>query len=148
MERNYHIFYQMLAGLTPEEKQQLGLGNLGVKDLFYLNVGDTNRCMDEETIAQEKQRFLDWKSSLAVLGIPFMEVVRVLASILLLGNVEFVGGRDPESYDVDIVGRDELNAVASLLAVPTAMLCRGLTSRTHVVRGQPVNSMSDANLVS
>ena len=40
------------------------------------------------------------------------------------------------------------DAVASLLGVPCTLLCQGLISRTHSVRGQPVKSMSDANLVS
>ena len=146
MERNYHVFYQMLAGLTAEERKQLGLDGLGVRDFAYLCQGDAREPADP---AGDAQRFLDWKASLAVLGIPFFDVVRVLSCILLLGNIEFVGGgRDSsEAYDVDIVGRDELNAAASLLAVPTTLLCQGLTSRTHNVRGQPVTSMSDANLV-
>lgn len=34
-ERNYHIFYEMLAGLSEEELQNYGLGS--VEDYFYLN---------------------------------------------------------------------------------------------------------------
>ena len=82
-----------------------------------------------------------------MLGIPFMDVVRVLASILLIGNVEFAPRGSDDAYDVEIIGKDELNSVASLLGVPTTLLCQGLTSRTHSARGQPVKSMSDANLV-
>ena len=106
-------------------------------------------------------RFADWKSNLAVLGIPFMDVVRVFASILLLGNVEFVAGSgnpdNPETdetaaggggYDVEIIGKDELNSVAALLGVSATHLLQGLTSRTHIHRGQPLKSMSDANMVS
>ena len=88
-----------------------------------------------------------------------MDVVRVFASILLLGNVEFVSGNgsggdvcgDEASggggYDVEIIGKDELNSVAALLGVSATHLLQGLTSRTHMVRGQPLKSMSDANMV-
>ena len=71
MEKNYHIFYQMLAGLSQEERSQLGLEGFTVRDLLYLNMGDTRQ--DE---VQDAARFADWKSNLAVLGIPFMDVVR------------------------------------------------------------------------
>eukprot|EP00095_Tigriopus_kingsejongensis_P002709 maker-scaffold809_size94238-snap-gene-0.26 protein:Tk02709 transcript:maker-scaffold809_size94238-snap-gene-0.26-mRNA-1 annotation:"myosin-i heavy chain" len=141
MEKNYHIFYQMLAGLAEEEKKQLGLSGFSVRDLLYLNMGDTRQ--DE---SQDAQRFAEWKANLAVLGIPFMDVVRVLSAILLLGNVEFAPRATEESYDVEIIGKEELNSVSSLLGVPTTHLCQGLTSRTHSVRGQYMKSMSDANL--
>ena len=71
----------MMAGLNPEERSQLGLEGLSIKDLNYLNIGDTRQ---DET--SDAKRFADWKSNLAVLGIPFMDVVRVLSAILLLGK--------------------------------------------------------------
>ena len=51
---------------------------------FDFFLGDTRQ--DE---VADSQRFSEWRVSLAVLGIPFMEVVRVLAAILLIGNVQF-----------------------------------------------------------
>jgi dachs protein len=77
-----------------------------------------------------------------------MDVVRVLAAILLLGNVEFAPGGGDESYEVDVIGKEELNSVANLLGVSTASLWQGLTTRTQAVRGQLIKSMSDSNLVS
>ncbi len=62
----------MLAGLTAIERSKLGIRNLTVKDFDLLNSGDT--FQDEE---QDAKRFLDWKESLLVLGIPFMDVIRV-----------------------------------------------------------------------
>jgi len=80
-----------------------------------------------------------------VLGIPFLDVVRVLAAVLLLGNVQFVDG---QGLEVDVKGDAELKAVASLLGVSGVSLFRGLTSRTHNARGQLVKSVCDANMVS
>lgn len=62
----------MLAGLTPPERSKLGIRDLTVKDFELLNTGDT--LQDEE---QDAKRFVDWKESLLVLGIPFMDIVRV-----------------------------------------------------------------------
>ena len=75
-------------------------------------------------------------------------MVRILSAILLLGNVDFEPREDDNGFDVEILGKTELNAVASLLGVPITLLCQGLTTRTHTVRGQLVRSNYDAMTVS
>ena len=132
----------MMAGLHQDEKIQLGLDGLTVRDLNYLNIGDTRQ---DET--EDAKRFEDWRASLAILGIPFMDVVRVLSAILLLGNVLFAPGLGEDAFDVEIIGKDELNSVAKLLGISPTLLWQGLTMRTHSVRGQPIKSMSDSHLV-
>jgi dachs protein len=142
-EKSYHIFYQMMAGLNSEERSQLGLEGYTIRDMAYLNMGDTRQ--DE---LADADRFAEWKASLAILGIPFTDVVRVLTAILLLGNVEFAPRVGDDSFDIDVIGKEELNTVARLLGISTTLLWQGITTRTHAVRGQPVKSMSDSNLVS
>lgn len=145
-EKSYHIFYQMLAGLNNEERNHLGLSGYHLRDFKYLNVGDTRQDLEVDAA-----RFSDWRQSLSDLGIPFMDVVRVLSGILLLGNVQFVPprmDRGDDSFDVEVNGKEELSVVARLLGISTTLLWQGITTRTHTVRGQPVKSMSDANLVT
>ncbi|KAI8117599.1 Myosin-I heavy chain [Lucilia cuprina] len=137
-EKNYHIFYQMLAGLSREERVKLNLEGYSPLNLRYLQNGDISQN-DQEDAA----RFQAWKTCLGILGIPFLDVVRVLAAVLLLGNVQFIDG---QSLEVDVKGETELNAVASLLGVPPAALFRGLTTRTHNARGQLIKSVCDANM--
>ncbi|KAL7647373.1 UNVERIFIED_CONTAM: hypothetical protein RMT77_000969 [Armadillidium vulgare] len=138
-EKNYHIFYQMLAGLTQEERTKLHLQGHSVRTLKYLSEGDIRQ--DE---ANDAKRFEEWKACLGVLGIQVLDVVRVLAAILLLGNVTFIEG---QGLEVDIQGGShELKSVAALLGVSSAALYSGLTTRTHNVRGQLVKSMCDANM--
>lgn len=43
------------------------------------------------------------QSSLSVLGIPLSDVLRILAAVLLLGNIEFVEG---PGLELDIVGNN------------------------------------------
>ena len=81
---------------------------------------------------------------IGVLGIPFLDVVRVLAAVLILGNVGFT---DRPGMEVGVIGENELASVAALLGVPPPALLRGLTSRTHNARGQLVKSVCDANMV-
>ena len=76
-----------------------------------------------------------------------MDVVRVLSAILLLGNVIFTPGLGDDAFDVELLGKDELNSVAKLLGISSTTLWQGLTMRTHSVRGQPIQSMSDSHMV-
>lgn len=84
-----------------------------------------------------------------LLGIPFMDVVRVLAAVLLLGNVNFV---DNGSGEVVAKGETELASVARLLGITFPSLFRGITTRTHseTTRGntQLIKTTCDANTVS
>ncbi|XP_050306303.1 myosin-VIIa isoform X2 [Anthonomus grandis grandis] len=137
-EKNYHIFYQMLAGLSSDDRTKLNLDGHSLSTLKYLQHGDVR-----QDVSEDASRFQAWKTCLGVLGIPFLDVVRVLAAVLLLGNVHFSDGKGME---VDVRGETELNAVAALLGVSGAALFRGLTSRTHNARGQLVKSVCDANM--
>jgi len=84
-----------------------------------------------------------------LLGIPFMDVVRVLAAVLLLGNVNFA---DNGSGEVVAKGETELASVARLLGITFPSLFRGITTRTHseTTRGntQLIKTTCDANTVS
>lgn len=75
----------MLAGLSEEERTRLKLDGFSVHNLRYLKDGDTHQ--DE---AEDAARFQAWKACLGILGIPFIDVVRVLSAVLLLGNISFI----------------------------------------------------------
>ena len=75
----------MLAGLSDEERTRLKLDGFSVSNLKYLKDGDIRQ--DEQ---EDAARFQAWKACLGILGIPFIDVVRVLSAVLLLGNISFV----------------------------------------------------------
>lgn len=138
---NYHIFYQMLAGLTDKERSNLYLENLtSVKDFHYLSMG--NPPAPPEVL---KEQFEHWKSCLATCDVSFDDVSRILAAILLLGNITFVG---KTGLELDVKGQNELKAVAALLGVSSMTLYQGLTTRTYVTtEGISVMPISSANKV-
>lgn len=75
---------------------------------------------------EDAARFHAWKTCLGILGIPFLDVVRVLGAVLLLGNVQFTenaaGAAEPAA-------EAELASAAALLGVPAPALLRGLAER-------------------
>ncbi|RWS18809.1 unconventional myosin-XV-like protein, partial [Leptotrombidium deliense] len=85
-ERNYHIFYELLAGLTNQEKEKYGL--LIAEKYFYLNQGAS--CEIEGKNDAEDFRFL--LAAIQVLGFTNEEqdvIFRILASVLHIGNIYF-----------------------------------------------------------
>jgi hypothetical protein len=60
------------------------------------------RYLKEAPSTVDARRFAAWKSALYTLGIPFSDVMRVLAACLLLGNVFFV---EAEGDDLDLEGQ-------------------------------------------
>ncbi|XP_003739021.1 unconventional myosin-IXa [Galendromus occidentalis] len=131
-EKNYHIFYQMLAGLSYEEKEQLGLEDCSVESFNYLNQADT-QCDTQ----LDAERFRNWKSGVAVLGIPYLDIMKTLAAILLLGNINFVD----KDGAVDIESGREIKKVAGLLKITPTALYSALTRRIRYVHRHPMSTV-------
>jgi dachs protein len=84
-EKKYHTsYYLIFGGLTAEELARLSLEAHSVKNLRYLNRGDT-QCNQTE----DSQRLTSWKTCLVVLGTPFLDAIHVLTGALLLSNLQF-----------------------------------------------------------
>ena len=103
-EKNYHVFYQMMAGLSQEERAALDLKGYSLSDLSYLNRGNTRT---DET--EEVERF-NWKVNLVILGIPCMDVLKVMTAILLLGKIKFL--ESGAGLELDMNSKGELQTGA------------------------------------
>ncbi|XP_067936089.1 unconventional myosin heavy chain 6-like isoform X2 [Watersipora subatra] len=122
-ERGYDIFYMVLIGMSSSEREHCHLVGQDEDSLVYLQ--NTHRKPLHARKYQEKYSY--WKSSLLTLGINHLDVLKVLAAVLLIGNFSFTEGDDGK---VDLVGNTELQATATLLGVPVACLYQALTGRT------------------
>ncbi|CDF88146.1 BN860_03378g1_1 [Zygosaccharomyces bailii CLIB 213] len=88
LERNYHIFYQLLQGLSSQELRKLELNSTSIKDYRYL-------CNSNASIpgVDDAQDFQELLSAFKIMGFADDEVnqiFQVISIILHLGNVEFV----------------------------------------------------------
>ncbi|KAJ3605608.1 hypothetical protein NHX12_027653 [Muraenolepis orangiensis] len=124
-ERNFHIFYQLVAGGEDELLRWLGLDR-NCQNYSYLVQGD---CAKVSSINDKSQ----WRTVRnAFSGIEFSEkdvenLFAIIASVLHLGNVKFES--DPLGNAILHDNNPELHWLSKLLGIPTRVLQQGLTHR-------------------
>uniref|UniRef100_A0A8C8MGX3 Myosin VIIBb n=1 Tax=Oncorhynchus tshawytscha TaxID=74940 RepID=A0A8C8MGX3_ONCTS len=101
-ERNYHIFYCMLTGMTTEQKKNLCLGD--ASEFNYLKRGDCIVC-DGRDDAKDYTRIRTALKILTFTETHCWEILKLLAALLHLGNVSFEGGAIYGKLFIWIVGR-------------------------------------------
>ncbi|KAK1900154.1 Unconventional myosin-VIIa [Dissostichus eleginoides] len=132
-ERNYHVFYCMLKGMTPEEKKKLGLSR--ASDYTYLTMGKCTVCDGRDDLKE----YSNIRSAMKVLMFTDKEnweIYKLLATILHMGNLRY----EARTYDnldaCEVVHSPHLTTTATLLE--DLMNC--LTSRTLITRGETVST--------
>ena len=132
-ERTYHIFYQLLAGATSEERDRLNIEDasdyalLASSGCYRLPGGpfsDDASGMDELRAAM---RTLGFKAK------HVNSIFNLLMAILLLGNIEFVEGVSREDT-AHVVNTLVLDQIARLLGVSPEDLAQAMTIKTSYVR--------------
>nr|XP_027798387.1 unconventional myosin-VIIa isoform X4 [Marmota flaviventris] len=136
-ERNYHVFYCMLAGMSQEQKKKLGLGR--ATDYNYLAMGNCITCEGRV----DSQEYANIRSAMKVLmftDTENWEISKLLAAILHLGNLQYKA-RTFENLDAcEVLFSPSLTTAASLLEVNPPNLMGCLTSRTLITRGETVST--------
>ena len=133
-ERNYHIFYQLVAGATDAERQELGL--LSTEDFEYLNQGGTP-IIDG---VDDKTEFDATRKSLTTIGVSDetqAEIFRILAALLHLGNVKITATRTDSSLSSD---EPSLVRACELLGINAAEFAKWIVKKQLVTRGEKITS--------
>lgn len=148
-ERNYHIFYMLLNGLSNEEKDTLEVD--AKRSYSYLTTtasaagyvdddGDSavHTVVDGTYVNLERV-----KQAMKVLSISEWEmwqIFQLLAALLHLGNLQYKR-KIIENIDATEI-HDNLNSsrVAHFLGIPRSVLCECLTRRTLYVNDERVVS--------
>ncbi|XP_075425742.1 unconventional myosin-VIIb isoform X2 [Ascaphus truei] len=135
-ERNYHIFYCMLLGMSSEKKKQLNLGS--PSDYNYLTMGNCTTCDGRN----DAKSYAEVRSAMKVLLFSEMEqhdISSLLAAILHLGNLDFQGAMYGNLDCCDVRDSIHLSSVATLLEVGSGELTSSLTNRSLIIRGESVS---------
>ncbi|KAF9084999.1 hypothetical protein BGX23_010053 [Mortierella sp. AD031] len=143
-ERNFHIFYQLLAGATIEEKTHLRLTD-GMA-FHYLSPASLNR---NRTLAglDDAEEFGKLKNALKVLGFQKKQVAQIfqlLAAVLHLGNLTFMEDTSHTNDACVVRNVDSLIFVADILGVDPNALQNTLTYKTKMIKKELCSVFLDA----
>ncbi|NXD97494.1 MYO15 protein, partial [Chaetorhynchus papuensis] len=128
-ERNYHVFYELLAGLPVEQKEEMYLQE--AESYFYLNQGRACEVIGKE----DSQDFLVLVQALEGISLSddqLSSTWAVLAAILQLGNICFTSYEKGSFEHAAIASDTEIQIVANLLCVSAEFLQSAVTHRVTV----------------
>ncbi|XP_041640053.1 unconventional myosin-XV [Cheilinus undulatus] len=123
-ERNYHIFYELLAGLPPHEKTSLYLQE--AETYYYLNQGG-DCTIEGKDDGEDFRRLLSAMDILCFTPEELNGIYRLLSSVLHLGNVYFQPHQAEGQEVASVVSAQELRTVAELLQVSPDGLQKSVT---------------------
>ncbi|KAK9454909.1 chitin synthase-domain-containing protein [Dipodascopsis uninucleata] len=143
-ERNFHVFYYLLAGTTEPERVHLAL-----------DPGKRYRYLGHPTQLKiginDQEGFSRFKAALKILDFPRSEIAQicqVLAAILHVGQIEFIpaGADDDEDENhARVKNREDLEIVATFLGVRPEDLEASLVYKTQSFRRERVTLVLDPN---
>lgn len=132
-ERNYHIFYQLCAARGLPELRSLKLNT--PESFHYTSQGGQMTIPGiDDSVDLERTR-----NAFTILGVQSdqqMEIFRILAAVLHLGNVNIEGiGRDSERSSID-ADDNSLAIFSKLLGVERSQMAHWLCHRRLAVGGE------------
>ncbi|KAH7318783.1 putative myosin MYO2 [Stachybotrys elegans] len=133
-ERNYHIFYQLVAGASDKEREELSI--LPVEQFEYLSQGN---CPTIDGV-DDKAEFEATKKSLHTIGVDADKqtaIFKLLAGLLHLGNVKITASRNDSVLSPT---EPSLERASSILGVDATEFARWIVKKQLVTRGEKITS--------
>ncbi|XP_077947267.1 unconventional myosin-X isoform X1 [Gasterosteus aculeatus] len=132
-ERNYHIFYSLLAGADKDHRDMFLLSE-GPESYHYLS---QSGCVEDGSL-DDKQLFDSVMAALSVMEFTeeeIRDVFKLLSAVLQMGNIEFMtaGG-------AQITSKGVVSNVSELLGLDSFQLSEVLTQRSMILRGEEICS--------
>ncbi|KAA1115098.1 class II myosin [Puccinia graminis f. sp. tritici] len=140
-ERNFHIFYQFTKGASPQQREEYGIQD---PSAYYY----TSRagCLDVPQMddVEEWHQTLQAIQTIGLSADEQSNILRMLATVLWLGNVQYAENSEGNAYVMD---ESVVEFVAYLLEVDVNMVKKALTSRTmETQRGMKRGSVYEVPL--
>lgn len=134
-ERNFHVFYYLLAGLSQEERQHLRL----VEKVSYRYLGQSSVASSRNPMRRKDDglRFDQLKMAMKNAGFSKRQVAQIfqlVATIAHLGNLDFTVDRHRNEDTAVVRNVDLLGTVAEFMGVRPAALESALSCKTTLVR--------------
>lgn len=134
-ERNFHIFYYVLHGSTPEEKSILHLND--ASSYSYLFKTKEAARLAGGLAAEDTEKYNELKLLLKSLGInkaTILQITQIIAAILHLGNLQFIDDATNMQDSAIVKNTTELDITAELLGVESKALETCLTYQTKLIK--------------
>ncbi|ETN02246.1 hypothetical protein PPTG_16497 [Phytophthora nicotianae INRA-310] len=151
-ERNFHVFYELLAGACDDMKKELQLESLSAQEFQYVSGG---QCYQRNDGVRDDKQFQLVLQSMKALGFTNVEqaaIWKILSALLHLGNVLFVASSEDEGEEDNraasepcrlasaspssLTVQEHLDIVSKLFAVDQEELVSALTTRKISVGGE------------
>lgn len=172
-ERSFHVLYYLLAGTSPAEKAHLGLDTSGLGRDASISTGNrTSSAMGHKrwrylghptqlkVEINDTEGFQHFKTALRKLEFPrsaIAEICQILASILHIGQLEFIssqatapGADDSGGYSHEggetvttVKNKDILGIIAAFLGLSAQDLETSLGYKTKTIHRERVTVMLD-----
>jgi len=133
-ERNYHIFYQLVAGASDTERGELGLGT--ADDFDYLNQGHAPQIDGID----DSEEFVATRQSLSRIGVSEhqqAQLWRILAALLHIGNIHITATRTDSQLSAT---EPSLVKACGLLGIDADNFAKWTVKKQLVTRGEKIMS--------
>uniref|UniRef100_A0A8C3WL50 Myosin IXB n=1 Tax=Catagonus wagneri TaxID=51154 RepID=A0A8C3WL50_9CETA len=128
-ERNYHVFYYLLLGVSEEERQEFQLKQ--PEDYFYLNQHNL-KIEDGEDLKHDFERLKQAMEMVGFLPATKKQIFSILSAILYLGNVTYKKRATGRDEGLEVGPPEVLDTLSQLLKVKREILVEVLTKRKTV----------------
>ncbi|KAF5286073.1 hypothetical protein FQR65_LT12959 [Abscondita terminalis] len=131
-ERNFHIFYQLIAGASHEDLEELHLKQ-NLNNYYYLTHGDKSN-VDNLNDKKAYNEVIHALKTLEFTDKERKEVFSIVASVLHLGNIGFT----EEEGRALLSKPDVVEVICKLIGANEEQLAKALTHRTITAHGDVV----------